>query len=433
MTHPANFHPNAQYKMSLTYTNWFYQFCTSSNINKPVLAKPVLKSPRPPLAGIKAPHQQAGSLSSICCNPTDSISLYLMASRKRTIQEVNRFDTLQEPVSNASVHGTITTLSPVKKGKHSVYFEGTITDGSTNLRLVGFSSDQQKKLASFRDQHKPTHLQNCEVKQSRFGDKLEILLKRFTAIVDSPRDIAMSEAVEPPPVSTSIHLDDLPTTQEFQKITVDVKVVVVNEPVTVTGGKTKQDLVVADSTSTARLTLWEEKVHSMDLDQSYTLTNVVVRKYQDKKYLSFPRNGSSVDAIDDIGHVIEYDPEDDDEQSRELRKPVVVAVQLFDTYKSCLICKARVECTSPPLGRCTKCSMLQRIDHCGEQVSAKLILQEANSPTTKTLSGFGSLLQQLARGEVTAETLLNCPPLTTLTYNKNGVITGVQRNQGLDH
>jgi len=55
--------------------------------------------------------------------------------------------------------------------------------------MVGFSSEQRKKLASFADGSQSVQLINCEIKQSCEGDKMEIILKEFTDIKASPRDI----------------------------------------------------------------------------------------------------------------------------------------------------------------------------------------------------------------------------------------------------
>ena len=69
--------------------------------------------------------------------------------RKRHIEEVDRLDLLQQPLANASVHGAVTSLSPVKKGRNSSFFDGTMYDGHRQIRLVGFLPGQQKNLMLF--------------------------------------------------------------------------------------------------------------------------------------------------------------------------------------------------------------------------------------------------------------------------------------------
>ena len=354
-------------------------------------------------------------------------------ARKRLLQEVDSFDSLDEPLANASVHASITALSPVRKGKNSMYFDGTVTDGTTHLRLVGFDSDQQKKLASFLASGQPAHLTNCEIKTSRQGEKLEILLKKFTDISKSPKKINIPEEDLDVNMPSVVKLSQLPQIQDFQRISLDIKVVYTEKPLEVTGGKRKQDVIISDDTGTARLTLWENKVNSLDEDLSYALRNVTVRQFRGQKYVSFPRTGSSVEEIPDIGDVVDYDPDSDDglSQLRQLTNAVIIGVLSLDSYKSCFSCKARVESTSPPFGRCTKCCIMVRMDKCGDQLTAKLVFEEGRGATSNPLSVFGALLQQMCSvstpREVTQEALLRAPPFRTVTYNDRHVVTGIAR------
>ena len=54
-------------------------------------------------------------------------------------------------MDNAKVHGVVACLSPMKKGKGAEFFDGKLTDGETNVRVVGFQASQRKRLASFHD------------------------------------------------------------------------------------------------------------------------------------------------------------------------------------------------------------------------------------------------------------------------------------------
>ena len=59
------------------------------------------------------------------------------------------------------------------------------------MRMVGFSSELRKK-ASLADSSHSVQLINCEIEQSREGDKMEIIIKKFTDIKESPKDIDIS-------------------------------------------------------------------------------------------------------------------------------------------------------------------------------------------------------------------------------------------------
>ena len=118
-----------------------------------------------------------------------------MATRKRLYEDIDDFDELNEPVPNASIHAAVMSLSPYKKGENASYFDGTLTDGTRKIRMIGFSSDQQKKLSSYQESQHPIILNNCEIKQSRQGDQYEILLKKFTNITESPKKIEIPQNV----------------------------------------------------------------------------------------------------------------------------------------------------------------------------------------------------------------------------------------------
>ena len=63
-------------------------------------------------------------------------------------REIEDFDSLEGPVPTASIHGMISSLSPVKKGKRSDYY---VIDETSSSRFVGFKKSHQAKLKEFMD------------------------------------------------------------------------------------------------------------------------------------------------------------------------------------------------------------------------------------------------------------------------------------------
>ena len=55
----------------------------------------------------------------------------------------------------------------------------------------------------------------------------------------------------------------------FDRVSVDVKVLRVGEPVMVSGGIKKQDVTIADSTSPAKVSLWQNDIDCMVEGKSY--------------------------------------------------------------------------------------------------------------------------------------------------------------------
>ena len=77
--------------------------------------------------------------------------------------------------------------------------------------------------------------------------------------------------------------------------------------------------------------------------------------------------------------------------------------------------------------------MMQRIDKCKEQLTAKLLFETPKpNHSTTTLNAFSAMLYRMVNmtesddpGSVlTQEDLLNCPRFSKVTYNASHVITG---------
>ena len=293
------------------------------------------------------------------------------SSRKRFTQEVDDYSNLGE-METVNIHGVLKTLSPVKKGKHSNFFDGVLTDRTSKMRVVGFRSEHRRKLGTFSDSKDPVTLEDCQVKLSRQGHRMQALLKNTTKISPSAKTFNIPDEDQ----SGSVILAKVEDKPAFEKVTVVVKVQSKADAVEVTGGKRKQDLVVADSTSSMTVVLWEDHIDSMSSDVSYRLEDFMVREYNMKKFLSIPRNGGKVVEVPDIG-VVESDCTLLDlELVSCLFEAQIVGVPGLELYNACLKCKARVEPLTPPLGRCSKddCAMMQRFDMCTRHILAKLLL-----------------------------------------------------------
>ena len=289
-----------------------------------------------------------------------------MASRKRLFEEYDNLGSADSPCKAAKIHGMLTNLSPMRSGK---YFEGHISDDTTSLRLVGFDTAQQRELAAYHDKGQTVSLQNCKVQKSRFSDQMEILLTQSTQVSTSPRKL--QNVVSPKTTADIITLGQLATIQNNQQVSVTAKALRVYEKLEVKPGLYKQDVTLADSTGTVRITLWQDDIGKLDVEQSYHIQNLLVRSYDGSKYLTPPKSGSTITPKDDIGAVEE--PEDEEDKN-ELVDADVIAVPYIAANKICVSCKGKVDSLNEHIGRCTKCSTLQRLDKCSQQLSAKLIV-----------------------------------------------------------
>ena len=264
---------------------------------------------------------------------------------------------------------------------------------------------------------------------------MEALLKNGTKIFPSTRKFDIPED-EDADTSAAVTVAEIQEIQLFEKVSASVKVLHKKDPIQIPGGKTKQDVIVRDHTSTITVALWEYYVDTMSPDSSYCLQNFVVREFNMKKFLSMPREGATIVPIEDIGKVEQESDSSEFETVNCLQNVQIVGVPQLHSYNACLQCKARVEPLTPPLGRCSKhdCGMIQRFDICTSQVSAKLLLMYSTHGSAtrhyKTLHAFGNTIGEIADvdREVTAADLLATAPFKTISYNPDkNIITGFTR------
>ena len=116
-----------------------------------------------------------------------------------------------------------------------------------------------------------------------------------------------------------------------------MKILSKTEPITVSRGKKKQD-VIGNCTDTSKVALWGEYIDS-DVDESYRLAKFSVKEYASQKYLSMLRRGSEITHIDAIDEV----EQPTSSTVTEISNPKIIGVPQLDTYKACLKCKALVE------------------------------------------------------------------------------------------
>ena len=350
-------------------------------------------------------------------------------ARKRPHDDPQTLNDVESPLASATVHGVITSLSPIKKGRSANYFDATLSDDTAKLRLVGFNASQQKTIKEFMNSKTSIQFSDCQIKQARRGSKMEVMLKGSTQVKVSPKKFDPSAFNFDDYDSMEIKLSNLNSTNVFDRVTVSVKVLACTNALDVSGGKTKQDITVADNTGVCKVTLWEENIGILDTNASYMLKNFLVKEYATIKFLSMAKEGSEIHPISDIGKV--KDSEEITDHIETIVNAVIIAVIQLDSYRSCLRCKARVEPCSPPLGRCSKqdCAMLQLFDVCTQQVSVKVLCM--SNSHMHSLYAYGQTVQDLAciddNSIVTEEALLKSPKLKSLSFNANNIITGFQR------
>ena len=114
-----------------------------------------------------------------------------LSSRKRPLPvEYDDVSSISAPTDGpaAKVHGVVTALSPIKPTSNRPYFEGYLSDGSKKIRFVGFSSTKEKLISKFNKVQEPVLMSNCSIKNSRFGEGLEIIVGDNATIEKSDKE-----------------------------------------------------------------------------------------------------------------------------------------------------------------------------------------------------------------------------------------------------
>lgn len=167
-----------------------------------------------------------------------------------------------------------------------------MADTTSKVRVVGFTPQQQILLNDLHKTGSPVELTNCEVKHSRQGQGYDIMLKSNTQIRKSPKKIDMDTIMALTPESKIITLDALPTLPQYEKVSVNVKVLQLFKREQVgQDKKVKREASVADHTAATRVVLWEQHVDALQEGKCYNLKNFHVKEL---KHLSMPKSNFEI-------------------------------------------------------------------------------------------------------------------------------------------
>ena len=255
---------------------------------------------------------------------------------KRSGEEIE-FDVSDMHVAkHAKVHGVMTEISPMKESrKGSKYSNGTISDGKTSACFVCFDKKMYEKLSSISAIKKSLVASNCEVKESDYVSGLEVV--RNTSEVRSSRKIVQVSEDMFVKARESV-IVSISGFAKNEVVSVQVKVLCEKSPVEVKKGLVKQEYCIADSSACCRIVTWGDNIGLLSVDGSYKLSGLIVRTYQDEKYLSVPREGFHVAGVEDIGVVVEVP-----EESPTERELLYCRSESLEKFESCYSCLGRVK------------------------------------------------------------------------------------------
>ena len=128
------------------------------------------------------------------------------------------------------------------------------------MRVVGFQDSVGKKLSNFQKTSSPVSLARVRIKRARDSNDLEVLLNSSSKLTKSPKKFQIPSTPPNEDQDNATSLKDLPDMPIYTKIR---KVIDIEKPEKLSNGLTKQEIVVADPTAAARVTLWENDINTL--------------------------------------------------------------------------------------------------------------------------------------------------------------------------
>ena len=200
-----------------------------------------------------------------CYDPQPEAQLFLIAYHyliSPDIQLVWRQNLERETLANLMKSANLLPVRPSmvpllpfppsrKEDLNTQFFDATLADMTSSVRLVGFTPQHQIQLNEMHKTNSPVELTNCVVKHSRQGQGFDVMLKSTLQISKKfDMDAIMASTVE----TKLITLDMLQTLSQYEKVSVHVKILRLL-PAEQVGqeNKIKRDVIVADRRATAKV------------------------------------------------------------------------------------------------------------------------------------------------------------------------------------
>lgn len=190
-----------------------------------------------------------------------------------------------------------------------------------------------------------------------------------------------------------------------------------------------QDILVADATATAKLTLWQDDIGKLEVNKTYELHNLVIKSFNGNKYLTPPKSGFTIEDKPDIS-ITDFKP--NELKPNELHDVEVIGIADAQLYVKCISCKSSVTSIKEKIG---KCSVSQRTDKCTKQVSIKLLVASGDEqkhtllallPAIRTITGVETLTAESNIEDIT--TLLLMAEPFNVKFTQKDIINVVYRS-----
>ena len=214
------------------------------------------------------------------------------------------------------------------------YFDFKVQTESEVLRGVCFSPERRQKLEDIQTAKSPVKLKNY-TQNNKFGPT-NIVIERNTQILTTP-DAPFSFA----PLKIDIAIQDLRSVTPNRIITVKGKLTKLCKAKQIPGKTfTKQEGLVADTTGSVKIVLWETFVGTCNEGESYKFSNFVYKQDNYGTYIASTRQLCKVQKIEDIVDAVKESMVDLEMKEKTAK---VIGVSSALKYLSCCACKKKID------------------------------------------------------------------------------------------
>ena len=230
-------------------------------------------------------------------------------------------------------------------------------------RAVCFSPEKHQQCKTTCKSSSPIKLTKYQLKRNTFTEQDEIHINNRTRLFEPAShevnfDIQQLEPVKQEK-SVEMTASEVLMQPANRKVNISGRITFKGSEETITSkGKTlrKQEALFTDNTATARLVLWENDIDKIATGNSYNLSNVVIRQYNEENYLCFNRQSVVAESFD----TIEREDEQPSSLDSNLDKVFCPAdgVQSIRRFLSCNKCQSKLAPQSDrKIVKCSECGL----------------------------------------------------------------------------
>lgn len=323
----------------------------------------------------------------------------------------------------APIVAYVHSVSPTKRNRRNTFDYATIslqTSNEIKQEALLYSSHKRSLFEESEKCRTPIKLQ----KYTYTEDKKKIIINDMTHVsVPKPSEYAFqftnTAACRYERVTVS---EAIATCEEWDEVEMVGKIINLGSPHSVQrkgqNVPTTIDVceaVLADTTGSIRLDVWDTNIRQLRLGHVYRISPVGIRLWSGQKKISTTVN-TRVTVVEDesfSGIAVE-----DRDEARILGEEVleidnILSVEKVEHFSKCVNCTRKlVQVTSENIVQCDRCGHSMRLSQCERSIMAKIVVPQADDQTVRLLIRKDVLMtilgdiNSLGEGEITKKLLM---------------------------